>query len=184
MKNQIIKILIISSIVNMVVVLFLLIFFSKSGILCPENMSNENQPVLLTDTLTDTISKTETPIVEKNPDFFNADRINFETNSYKLTVSAKEELKLLAYVMLNDEKYKNLCLDIEGHTDDVGDSGRNLILSNNRANAVKSVLIKNGVDISRISSVGYGEDNPIAPNTTIKGRKINRRVDFVFKTCN
>jgi outer membrane protein OmpA-like peptidoglycan-associated protein len=67
---------------------------------------------------------------------------------------------------------------VEGHTDDRGNDVANLRLSQNRADAVRAELIKRGVDPLRLISVGYGEAKPIAPNTTPKGRALNRRTEF------
>jgi OOP family OmpA-OmpF porin len=66
---------------------------------------------------------------------------------------------------------------IEGHTDSVGTNAYNLSLSQRRAEAVRQVLIDQfKVDASRLTSVGYGEERPIADNRTAEGRQLNRRV--------
>ena len=66
---------------------------------------------------------------------------------------------------------------IEGHTDSVGTDAYNLSLSQRRAEAVRQVLIDQfKVDASRLTSVGYGEERPIADNRTAEGRQLNRRV--------
>ena len=66
---------------------------------------------------------------------------------------------------------------IEGHTDSVGTAAYNLSLSQRRAEAVRQVLIDQfKVDASRLTSVGYGEERPIADNRTAEGRQLNRRV--------
>lgn len=66
---------------------------------------------------------------------------------------------------------------IEGHTDANGSDAYNMKLSQRRATAVEALLVEqNGVDASRISSVGYGEARPIADNETDQGREANRRV--------
>jgi OOP family OmpA-OmpF porin len=70
---------------------------------------------------------------------------------------------------------------IEGHTDKVGTAEYNLQLSLDRANAVKSFLIElGGVSGARLSTRGYGFDQPIAPNDTEEGRAQNRRVEFLI----
>ena len=69
---------------------------------------------------------------------------------------------------------------IEGHTDSVGSEDYNQKLSQARADAVKSYLVKTGeIDINRIDSVGKGEAEPIASNETDEGRSLNRRIEFV-----
>ena len=67
---------------------------------------------------------------------------------------------------------------IEGHTDSNGNDVANLKLSQNRADSVMAQLLKRGIDPGRMQAVGYGEENPIAPNLTAKGRAANRRTEF------
>ncbi len=67
---------------------------------------------------------------------------------------------------------------IEGHTDNVGTSATNLELSKRRANTVKNHLIQLGIAPERLESEGYGQTQPIVPNSTAKGRSLNRRVAF------
>lgn len=69
---------------------------------------------------------------------------------------------------------------IEGHTDSTGSSEANLRLSQQRADAVLTALVEFGVDPARITSVGMGEDFPIASNDTEEGRSRNRRVDVIL----
>lgn len=68
---------------------------------------------------------------------------------------------------------------IEGHTDDVGEDDFNQKLSERRAASVRRALLKRGVPASRLTTHGYGESSPIAPNATPAGRAKNRRVEFV-----
>jgi OmpA-OmpF porin, OOP family len=74
-----------------------------------------------------------------------------------------------------------LNISIEGHTDNVGDAASNKTLSNERAKAVTDALIAKGVDKSRISFVGWGQEKPVADNRTEEGRAANRRVEIVKK---
>jgi len=69
---------------------------------------------------------------------------------------------------------------IEGHTDSVGNDAYNLRLSQGRAAAVKSYLVKQGIEPGRLESVGYGEKRPIANNLTRVGGSMNRRVEFII----
>ena len=78
--------------------------------------------------------------------------------------------------VLND--YPNAKFSIEGHTDSIGSYEINQVLSEKRANAVKAYLVKNGVDSTRLSAIGYGERRPIATNMYKAGRKQNRRVEI------
>ena len=69
---------------------------------------------------------------------------------------------------------------IEGHTDSVGDAATNLEISAARANAVFEALVSLGVDAARVTTLGMGEDFPIASNDTEQGRAQNRRVDVIL----
>jgi OmpA-OmpF porin, OOP family len=70
---------------------------------------------------------------------------------------------------------------VEGHTDANGSDSNNLILSQDRADAVKQYLVANaGVNPEKISSIGYGEARPVSTNETAEGRTRNRRIDLVL----
>lgn len=72
-------------------------------------------------------------------------------------------------------------LVVEGHTDANGGDSANLLLSQDRADAVKQYLVTNfGVDAEKVSSIGYGEARPVATNETTAGRARNRRIDLVI----
>lgn len=70
---------------------------------------------------------------------------------------------------------------IEGHTDSQGSANLNQVLSQKRAEAVRDALIQDGVDGSRLSALGVGEDRPVADNATEDGRARNRRVEIVVQ---
>ncbi|MCF8429744.1 MAG: OmpA family protein [Bacteroidia bacterium] len=72
-------------------------------------------------------------------------------------------------------------LRVEGHTDNLGVEAANLALSKARAIAVKKFLIENNIDDYRIIALGFGSKKPIASNKTPKGRRLNRRVDFIIQ---
>lgn len=73
----------------------------------------------------------------------------------------------------------SLKFEIDGHTDNTGDSQHNIQLSQQRADAVKLQLIDMGIDSSRLTSKGYGDSKPIADNSSPEGKANNRRVEFV-----
>jgi len=77
-------------------------------------------------------------------------------------------------------KSKGISLKLAGHTDNVGSDDANLKLSKNRAESVKSYLVGQGANGSRIEATGYGETQPIATNKTAEGRQKNRRVEFTI----
>ena len=75
-------------------------------------------------------------------------------------------------------KFGNTNFSIEGHTDTSGPKAFNQKLSEDRADKLKSHLVEKGVEGSRLSTKGFGEDNPKTSNDTRKGRMENRRVEF------
>ncbi len=77
------------------------------------------------------------------------------------------------------KSYSTVRVEIQGHTDSVGDDQMNLELSQRRADAVRELLIKKGIDASRLMARGYGEIKPIGDNRTRKGQEQNRRIEFV-----
>jgi outer membrane protein OmpA-like peptidoglycan-associated protein len=72
----------------------------------------------------------------------------------------------------------NVRVEIAGHTDDKGDDAYNKKLSQNRAESVRRYFMSNGIDQSRLIAKGYGEEQPVADNTTDEGRARNRRVEL------
>jgi len=103
--------------------------------------------------------------------------IYFDFNSYELTPASKVVLnQLIEFLELNS----SLSIQIQGHTDAIGNDAANLILSENRAKSVYDYLIANHVPASRLTFKGYGETQPLATNDTEEGRALNRRTCFVI----
>ncbi len=75
--------------------------------------------------------------------------------------------------------YRDITLEIQGHTDSSGRDRYNMRLSRARASAVREYLVRKGIDPERLTSNGYGETQPIESNSTPEGRARNRRVEFV-----
>ncbi len=99
--------------------------------------------------------------------------IEFDTNKDVIKSTSFGDLNTATEILSEHDSYNVI---IEGHTDDVGDDAANKMLSQKRAEAVKSYLARRGVSESRIVAVGYGEERPIASNDTEEGRQRNRRV--------
>jgi outer membrane protein OmpA-like peptidoglycan-associated protein len=75
-------------------------------------------------------------------------------------------------------KWKENCrIEVAGHTDDVGQDSDNMILSQKRAESVKTWLVKKGIESSRIIAKGYGSTQPVADNSNEEGRQRNRRTE-------
>lgn len=99
----------------------------------------------------------------------------FETSKFDLKPESKVELdKLVSFLTFN----QTLRIQLSGHTDNVGDKKMNQLLSQNRAKAVYDYLIANGIDLKRLTYVGYGDTRPKVKNETDQNRAINRRTEF------
>jgi len=107
------------------------------------------------------------PIVLRN--------VFFETGSAALMPASKPELDQL-YSLLSGNIQLNI--QINGHTDDVGNEVDNLRLSEARAKAVFQYLVEKGISTSRLRSKGFGESVPMASNDTAEGKRQNRRTEF------
>ena len=101
----------------------------------------------------------------------------FDTGKYSIKTTSHTELKRLKdWIDEND-----LSIVIIGHTDNVGAASSNMLLSQNRAKAVKDYLVSIGADPAKILTKGMGETAPIETNTTSSGRQANRRVEIKLK---
>jgi len=102
--------------------------------------------------------------------------ILFATNSYEINDTIKVVLDNFAEFLTENPK---LHVDINGHTDNVGDHQSNLTLSENRARTVFEYLVSRDINRSRLQYKGFGETKPVASNDTEAGRAKNRRTVFV-----
>ena len=101
--------------------------------------------------------------------------VTFATNSYTINTSMRNVLDGVAQSMNN---YPNSLIDVMGHTDSDGSDSYNLTLSRQRAEAVANYLVSRGVNRARIETIGYGEQYPVADNSTASGKAQNRRVEI------
>ncbi len=108
------------------------------------------------------------------PDF-KAENVLFSTGKAVLVASGKKELDIIADYL---KTYTGFNVIVEGHTDASGDAKLNQKLSEDRAKSAKNYLVSKGIDADRLSTVGFGESQPIADNKTAAGMKKNRRVQF------
>jgi len=104
--------------------------------------------------------------------------VEFAFNSAEINDLSFRELRNAMTFM---REHPDTSAVVEGNTDSKGTDAYNQKLSERRAAAVKDVLVKSGIDSSRLSTVGYGESRPVASNDTEEGRAKNRRVTIVVK---
>jgi len=113
---------------------------------------------------------------QAGPDtWFSLDRLEFETDSATLRPSSQEQLRNVAEIM---KAYPQVKVKFGGYTDNTGNPQQNQQLSAQRATSAMGQVVTFGVDASRLSSEGYGEQHPVADNATAEGRQRNRRVDI------
>lgn len=101
--------------------------------------------------------------------------ITFETGKAVIRPSSERTLEEALAVLV---EYGDVRLEVQGHTDDVGNDAANLDLSQRRAQAVVDWFVFRGVEPGRLRAMGYGETVPLADNATDAGRAENRRVEF------
>ncbi len=100
----------------------------------------------------------------------------FATGKYDLSQTAREKLARLSGIVL---AHPGLKLDVEGHTDSTGSDELNQTLSEQRAGAVRSYLLTQGLPGDSVSAKGFGKSMPVADNGTAEGRQRNRRVEII-----
>ena len=105
------------------------------------------------------------------------EQVQFDTG--KATIKPVSDPLLDAVAAVLKEHPEILKVEVQGHTDNKGPKQLNAALSQNRATSVMKALEKRGIAVARMVAKGYGQDKPIADNTTDDGRQKNRRVQFV-----
>ncbi|MFI5151360.1 MAG: OmpA family protein [Bacteroidia bacterium] len=114
-------------------------------------------------------------IMVKRGKNFTLDHVFFDTGKSSLRAESNKALDALAEFMTNKKKMK---IEIGGHTDNVGDKTANEKLSYDRANSVRSYLVKKGIAADRVTAKGYGDSQPVDDNSTPEGRQKNRRTEI------
>ncbi len=107
--------------------------------------------------------------------------ITFETNSAELNASSYEELDRVVKLLIDNP---DINIEISAHTDDVGSTSYNQKLSLKRAQSVVDYLVGNNLSVERLIAKGYGESNPLVPNTSEENRAQNRRVELKIVDIN
>ena len=105
------------------------------------------------------------------------DAVKFPVNKTELSQDAEDKLKDFAERLKSENK--NVYLEIQGHTDSTGAKDYNAKLGEARAEAVRRFLNKQGIALNRMSTISYGQDEPVDSNKTKDGRAKNRRVVVV-----
>ncbi|MEO6679447.1 MAG: OmpA family protein [Pseudomonas sp.] len=105
----------------------------------------------------------------------------FATDRADLKSSGLVNINKLAQFLQENPDRKVI---VEGYTDSTGSAGHNQTLSERRADSVRTALVKMGVDPARIVSQGYGKEYPVADNTSVSGRAMNRRVEVTISNDN
>ena len=118
-----------------------------------------------------------TDVVGELNALFAANPVQFELGSAAIL---DESVPILDQVAASLAEAPALALEIQGHTDDSGSAEANLVLSQDRAQAVLDYLVGAGVSDDRLTAVGFGEDQPIADNSTPEGQQQNRRIEFAI----
>lgn len=112
-----------------------------------------------------------------NVTFDESSGVYFDTEKYNVNAASEQTLQKLAGIL---KEYPDSNILIEGHTDSQGSDVYNLTLSKNRAQAVTSYLVSNGIQKNRLDTKWYGEAQPKHDNTTAEGRAKNRRVEVAI----
>jgi OOP family OmpA-OmpF porin len=106
------------------------------------------------------------------------DQVKFKTNSSEILPGQESEDVLQAVLGVLGQHAEVVHVRVEGHTDSTGSLKLNRRLSQDRAQSVVAWLVTHGIEASRLTSVGFGPDQPIDSNDTDEGRRNNRRVEF------
>src|SRR6185369_5082111 len=112
----------------------------------------------------------------QGPKTFVFDNLNFDAATTQLTPDSQPTVNDLASIL---KAYPNAQVQLVGYTDNTGPADANQTLSQNRADAVKRLLVNQGVSAKRISTQGLGQNKPVASNDTEEGRLKNRRTELV-----
>lgn len=123
---------------------------------------------------TEVVVDTSLTNTEVDPNVLLNMQIEYPTGSFKIPETVISNLNTIASILKEDGQK----IHIIGHTDNIGDSTTNKVLSKNRAEGIKTYLVSQGVLSENIVTEGLGSEKPIADNSTDIGRQLNRRIEF------
>ena len=131
---------------------------------------------MLTQPASDSIYQMDIPLqpIEANASIV-LKNIFFDVNKYDLKPASQIELDAVIKLLRENPL---VSVQIDGYTDNAGKPADNLLLSENRAKSVVNYLTSKGIDPKRLSYKGYGEAQPVSPNSTEEGRAKNRRTEL------
>jgi len=166
------------------------LYLSKEKLILPEDtveeveeeiVQEDDEPVLIIETESGTTTDKQLKELTREELLAETTRIRFvyfDFDKYNISRKYLEVLDDAADIL---DKYPDVILRIEGHTDAVGTEEYNQVLSEKRALSAKEYLVIHGVDPGRIKTIGYGKREPYASNFTEEGRAMNRRVELAFR---
>jgi outer membrane protein OmpA-like peptidoglycan-associated protein len=134
-----------------------------------------NNSLIIKEKQSDRNDNTVAPLQQQLSTLVLNQKIEFTTGSAVLHPNSKTVLAEIADLIKNSGVKQ---IQIIGHTDNLGDNEKNIVLSQKRAESVKKYLVDQGVPIALLEAVGRGSLEPVADNSTSIGRKKNRRVEF------
>jgi outer membrane protein OmpA-like peptidoglycan-associated protein len=117
--------------------------------------------------------------VKKEPDMPKVQVIHGIAFKSGKTEMSFESYQYLEPIIKQLKQYPDVEIEVRGHTDSAGDYGKNMMLSQRRADAVRQYLISQGVSGDRIKATGFGSSSPVADNRSAAGRAQNRRIEVV-----
>jgi len=134
-----------------------------------------NQRIIPPKTLDAKVSYTPPLVVAPKGQVTQLQALQFVQSKSELLPEAQPALEQLLQFM---QQHPTVEIQLAGHTDNQGDFDKNVQLSKERVEVIKSYLVQNGIDANRITTRGYGPTRPIASNNSEATRKLNRRVEM------
>lgn len=129
-----------------------------------------------------TDSLTATMVYDNTPDIGTTALLDVNFDTGKASIR-RSDLSAIDNVFALMKTHPKLAIEVHGHTDNsnrTGDSTFNMVLSQQRADAVREYLVNKGIRADRIVARGFGDTRPIADNSTEKGKALNRRTEFII----
>jgi len=140
-----------------------------------EEVPPEKMQLEIRNTSNEIVLQEEVTVLDVDKKFI-LENILFDFNRATFDMSYTEELRNVLAMLRN---YENIHIEIRGHTDYIGSDEYNIALSDARARAVKKFLVDRGIAAERMTTRGMGKSQPIAPNDTELGRRLNRRTEVI-----